>query len=328
MPMSSSSPRATSGPRCPGPSATSLADPRLVAHPWLEGAMDVVRDGGARRAWWGRATRPSTLPRRSSGVTAAVSSTLSRHGDLPFAHEEPWRARLPAPVVTVEEAPAFADPFEGIAERIRAHGEDWRRALDSLRPITQRLWLALDDGLRQRFVRDWRHAWEIRRSRVPPETMRDLDGWRADGRLEIRAGRIERVQAAGERLRIEGASGRRGRSHPAGHRSRRVTLPATRSWPAPSRPACSGRARWASASTRTRSPSGRWTPRGPPRARPTSSARCSRASCGRRRPSRRSGSRRRGSRMALPGELCAAARDRPRASVTARGDPDGVADRA
>ena len=190
-------------PAVPGPLRHLLADARLVAHPWLDGAMDVVRDGelvGVVGTSHTAIDLASTLIRRH----ACRVVMLSRHGDLPFVHEEPWRARLPAPVVTVEEAAAFDDPFEDIAERIRAHGDDWRRALDSLRPVTQRLWLALDDGQRQRFIRDWRHAWEIRRSRVPPETMRDLDRWRADGRLEIRAGRIEHVQAAGERLRVEG----------------------------------------------------------------------------------------------------------------------------
>jgi uncharacterized NAD(P)/FAD-binding protein YdhS len=192
-------------PAVPGPLRPLLADARMVAHPWLEGAMDVVRDGefvGVVGTSHTAIDLASTLIRRH-GCRVVM---LSRHGDLPFVHEEPWRARLPAPVVTVEEAADVDDPFEVIAERIRAHGEDWRRALDSLRPITQRLWLMLDDGPRQRFIRDWRHAWEIRRSRVPPETMRDLDGWRADGRLEIRAGRIERVQAAGERLQVEGAA--------------------------------------------------------------------------------------------------------------------------
>ena len=193
-------------PAVPGPLGHLLADARMVAHPWLEGAMDVVRDGelvGVVGTSHTAIDLASTLIRRH-GCRVVM---LSRHGDLPFVHEEPWRARLPMPVVTVEEAVAFDDPLEGIAERIRAHGDDWRRALDSLRPVTQGLWLALDGGQRQRFIRDWRHAWEIRRSRVPPETMRDLDRWR--GRRpagDPRRVRIERVQPAGERLRVEGAA--------------------------------------------------------------------------------------------------------------------------
>ncbi len=131
---------------------------------------------------------------------------LSRHGDLPFVHEDPWRPRLPDPAFTVEEFLSFADPFEGAAERLRSHGEDWRRAVDSLRPITQSLWLAMGDDLRRRFLQDWRRAWEVRRSRVPPDTMTDLERWRADGSLEVHAGPVSGVSSAGVGLRIEAAT--------------------------------------------------------------------------------------------------------------------------
>jgi len=104
------------------------------------------------------------------------------------------------------------------ADRIRARGDDWRRAFDSLRPITPTLWQAMDDTLRRRFLADWRRTWEVHRSRVSAAVMRDVRGWVDTGRLEIRAGGIERVDVVGARLMISGpggSSGPGGRGWPA-----------------------------------------------------------------------------------------------------------------
>jgi uncharacterized NAD(P)/FAD-binding protein YdhS len=145
----------------------------------------------------------SVLRRRPAATVVAVS----RRGELPRAHEDPWRPRLPEPIFDAAAFRAFADPLAEAEARVRAHGDDWRRALDSLRPIHQQLWLAMDGATRRRFTSEWRRTWELHRSRLPPEVMRAARGWIAEGRLAIRAGTIAGVDLLGSRVlvRLTGA---------------------------------------------------------------------------------------------------------------------------
>ena len=103
------------------------------------------------------------------------------------------------PAITVEEFVSFADPIEEVRARLVAYPLGWRQALDSTRPIHRELWLAMDDATRRRFVRDHRREWEIHRSRLAPVVERDVRAWVADGRLELRAARIDGVEAAAAR---------------------------------------------------------------------------------------------------------------------------------
>ena len=127
---------------------------------------------------------------------------LSRHGEIPRSHEEPWRPRPTTPAITPEEFATFADPIEEVRVRLAASPLGWRQALDSMRPIFRELWLAMDDPTRRRFVRDHRREWEIHRSRLAPGVERDVRAWVAAGRLELRAARIDAVVAGDGGLRL------------------------------------------------------------------------------------------------------------------------------
>ena len=112
MPTSWSWPRATSGPRYPGRSATCSLTRAWWPTPGWTGRWTSCGTGSSS-AWLGRATRPSTSPRRSSGVTAAVSSrchatatsrssTRSRGG--PGCRCRSSRSRRPRPSMTRSRA--------------------------------------------------------------------------------------------------------------------------------------------------------------------------------------------------------------------------------
>ncbi len=65
----------------------------------------------------------------------------------------------------------------------------------------------MDDSLRQEFLANYRNQWDTHRHRVAPEIARDLDGWTDTGRFAVRAAEIERVEDAGDRLRIVATDG-------------------------------------------------------------------------------------------------------------------------
>jgi len=177
-------------------------DARVIADPWPPGALEGVEDGETVAVIGSSLTAidvAGAILVHRPGTTVVA---LSRHGDLPRAHEDPWRPRLPEPVFTLDEFAAFESPLADAVARIRAHGPDSLRALDSIRPISQALWISMDEPLRREFVTDYRHAWDIHRHRVAAEIARDLDAWIADGRLAVRAADIERAEPAERRLRI------------------------------------------------------------------------------------------------------------------------------
>ena len=177
-------------------------DPRVILDPWAAGALDDVHDGDAIAVIGSSLTAIDVTGSILNAHPLATVIALSRHGDLPRPHEDPWRPRLPDPAFTVEEFLAFKSPLDDAVERIASYGGDWPRAVDSLRPIGQRLWMAMDDSLKATFLAHHRHVWDIHRHRVAADIGRDLDRWIEDGRFSVQAAAIEGVEADGGRLRI------------------------------------------------------------------------------------------------------------------------------
>ena len=170
--------------------------------PGQPGALDGVADEDVVAVIGSSLTAIDVTGSILNAHPGATVIALSRHGDLPRHHEDPWRPRLPQPAFTVEEFLAFDSPFDAAVERIRSFGDDWPRAVDSLRPIAQALWMAMDDDLRRSFLAHYRHPWEIHRHRVAAEIGRDLDRWIAAGRFAVHGPPSNAWRARRSRLRI------------------------------------------------------------------------------------------------------------------------------
>ena len=177
-------------------------DERLVLDPWAAGALDALRDGETVAIIGSSLTAIDVAGSILNRHPRASVVALSRHGNLPRAHEDPWRPRLPEPAFTVDEFLAFDDPLADAAARLRSFGGDWPRAVDSLRPIFQALWMAAGDELRREFLDDYRNDWEIHRHRIAAEIARDVDRWIAEGRMAVHAAAIRAVEPHDGRLLI------------------------------------------------------------------------------------------------------------------------------
>ena len=182
-------------------------DPRFVRDPWALAALEAVTPGetvlivGTGHTAMDLAA--SVIRSRGAGRVVAVS----RHGELPRSHEDPWRPRPSTPLFTAAELATWPDPIAEAMARIRAHPDGWRQGLDSLRPIHRDLWLALDDPTRRRFVTEHRRDWEIHRSRISAGVARDIAAWVDAGTLEIRAVAVRSVRQAPTGLRVETDAG-------------------------------------------------------------------------------------------------------------------------
>lgn len=130
---------------------------------------------------------------------------VSRHGLLPEPHLE--MASAPADdsselIESMRELPYIRSWIRLLREAV-AHASDWRTVIDSLRPHTPSLWAALSEVERSRFLRHARWAWERMRHRMPPQVMAAMQELEQAGRLQRRRGRLQVVDVAGDKLRLD-----------------------------------------------------------------------------------------------------------------------------
>jgi uncharacterized NAD(P)/FAD-binding protein YdhS len=89
-----------------------------------------------------------------------------------------------------------------LAREVEQHGGDWREAVTFIRNHASVIWQRLSDTEKRRFVRHVQCYWDVHRHRLPAGLAAHVDALRLTGRLEIRAGRIDRVAPEGRRLRV------------------------------------------------------------------------------------------------------------------------------
>jgi len=122
--------------------------------------------------------------------------SISRHGRIPGAHS----AEPAAPFAFQSELLETLRAQPTIRQRLRTLREaiddapDWRAVIDGLRSANVELWQGMDSDERARFLRHVRWAWELARHRMAPAAAERIEQLRCEGRLEILAGRIRRVE--------------------------------------------------------------------------------------------------------------------------------------
>ncbi|MET4896641.1 FAD/NAD(P)-binding protein [Sphingomonadaceae bacterium jetA1] len=132
----------------------------------------------------------------SSGFGGRIVA-VSRRGLAPRRHAET------PPVTPLRERPATS--LSGLVRHVRcaAAEQGWRAAVDSLRPVTQRMWAAADDETRARFLRHLRPYWDVHRHRLAPSIAARVDTLVEAGRLSIAGGKLVRVEADGDGARVD-----------------------------------------------------------------------------------------------------------------------------
>jgi uncharacterized NAD(P)/FAD-binding protein YdhS len=170
---------------------------RYVANPWLARTeVNTVGDVG-------RSDSSQNILLIGSGLTAVdvaielrargfgeTIHMLSRRGLLPQVHKSavcmpsifdgnfPRRSRVLLHEIRLQ------------VERAEAEGDNWRAVIDSIRPMTQKIWHSLPIIEQRRFLRHVRPYWEIHRHRVAPQIGEQLYSELSNGQIQIHAGRI------------------------------------------------------------------------------------------------------------------------------------------
>jgi uncharacterized NAD(P)/FAD-binding protein YdhS len=199
----------------PLPVAGSLrGSGRYVADPWQtppsfrSGETVLVVGTGLTMADIALAANQATRGR-------VVIHAISRHGLTPAAqtafregpyslHEGPL---LDAASVSLRR---LVSSVRALAEEAELHGRDWRAVISAVRTLAPGLWQRLSTHEKQRFLRHVRCYWDVHRHRLPECTLLALENLRAQGTLEVHAGRLLALAPAGRKIqaswRVRGES--------------------------------------------------------------------------------------------------------------------------
>jgi uncharacterized NAD(P)/FAD-binding protein YdhS len=178
-------------------------DPRICNYAWGEKAQRPLNaDLPVLVVGTGLTMVDIAVSLRRRNFTGGICA-LSRGGLLPVRHavSKPW----PTPDLTAEEETSIARLTARVRREIRAadaQGVDWRGVIDSLRPITARIWGQLQVAERGRFLRHVRRHWDVHRHRMAPPHADLIDAMLAEGSLTVAAGRVRHIESRGDSLRV------------------------------------------------------------------------------------------------------------------------------
>lgn len=132
--------------------------------------------------------------------------TISRRGLLPQVQTVFQHC---AECGNAEDLLAHADSIRSLlrasrelARKVENAGGDWREVVTFIRNVAPKIWQKLPLQEQARFVRHLQAHWDTHRHRLPPQVAERLTQVKAAGRLQVNAGRVQRVEALPGKLRV------------------------------------------------------------------------------------------------------------------------------
>ncbi|MGV1049116.1 MAG: FAD/NAD(P)-binding protein [Solirubrobacterales bacterium] len=177
-----------------------LASPRFVADPWCSDPRELAGAGESVLLIGTGLTMVDVA--LSLGERGARMLTVSRSGLAPRGHR-PGQPRQLLTFPLADGAGGIADlmqAFFGELTRATALGGDLSDVVDSMRPVTQRIWVSLGEGERRWFLANLRRHWEVNRHRMAPEVDARVQRLRSRGALRLERAGVESLGAAGGRV--------------------------------------------------------------------------------------------------------------------------------
>lgn len=175
---------------------------RFVANPWSRDALAAI--GANDRilvVGTGLLTVDVVAALDQAGHKGPLTA-ISPLGRLPFVRGV---AEPHPPILTPED---FADGVAKAIRKVRTAIDDgvadWRTAIDSLRPASDKLWQSLPPVAQDRLMRHFHRFWELHRHRLPADSADMLLRWTSRGQLTVLAGWVVglTLDATGARLEV------------------------------------------------------------------------------------------------------------------------------
>jgi uncharacterized NAD(P)/FAD-binding protein YdhS len=178
-----------------------------------------MRDQWYLSPWLGDALHPRQTGERvlliGTGLTAVDAAIalqsrdsgcriymLSRRGVLPQVHDLALPPAAPPDFGHPRNLRSMCRQLRDLIETSRQSGTCWRSAIDSLRPVSNRIWQELSAEDRRRFVRHLKTYWEAHRHRMAPEVRSLMDRFEKNGAVEVLAGRLRETCRSGNAIAV------------------------------------------------------------------------------------------------------------------------------
>lgn len=186
--------------RWPGVSAQTRESSRYFASAWEAGALvPLDPDEVVLLLGTGLTAVDAVLGLRHNGHRGSIFM-VSRRGLLP--HEHRLFDTPPAACPDATSVSEVLSKVRGSAREANDAFDNWRIAIDGVRPKTNALWQTFTLADQRRFVRHVMPYWDVHRHRMAPEVAATLTELIAAGSLRMLAGRTENVTAAGDAVRV------------------------------------------------------------------------------------------------------------------------------
>jgi uncharacterized NAD(P)/FAD-binding protein YdhS/predicted metal-dependent enzyme (double-stranded beta helix superfamily) len=182
---------------------------RYVEDPWASLALSAIRADERVLLLGTGLTSVDVLLTLGKTPRIADVIAVSRRGLWPETHATtPKPAIDPRPWLdpVLAGTPSAHALLRGVIESVasaEASLGDWRPAIDGLRPHLTRIWCALSDVERARFLRHVRPFWEVRRHRMAPKIGAVVDDAMEQRALTTIAGRVRSAKATRDGVVVE-----------------------------------------------------------------------------------------------------------------------------
>lgn len=175
-------------------------DPKLIQDPWdTESVERIRRDESLLLVGAGLTMIDLLVLLQKRGHLGSIDA-ISRHGMMPRVHRQAKPREVIDP--SSRSARALFKNVRNECERAIEEGEDWRAAIDALRPYNQAIWKALPTQEKQRFVRHLQTFWDVHRHRVAPEIWEQVERMQSSGQFHLDAGHVYPVEPQNGKLRV------------------------------------------------------------------------------------------------------------------------------
>ena len=166
---------------------------------WLPGTFNgLAHDAPVTLIGTGLTAVDVLLRLRELGHHGKITA-VSRHGVFPKRHA----TYTPAETIAIpDETPATCVAYLRALRGKIASGMEWRAAIDSLRAVTNDLWLALPAAEQERFRRHLQRRWDVVRHRMAPSIADLIEAELVAGALILRVGHLAGITSSPDGAKV------------------------------------------------------------------------------------------------------------------------------